>query len=123
MTAKEINLFGSNRFSIRSPNDQSSDEDLNTSQDGATKQKSSIMSKLHGLHQVPLSVRQPRRNNCVSEADAIDNLEYADSVSSTARELPEVEYIVDNFESVSLGSHESESINWGSKVIFSESVA
>ena len=123
VSVKETNLYGDNRFSIKSPNDQSSDEDLNTSQDRESKQKSSIMSKLHGLHQVPLSVKQPRRNNCVSEADAVYNLEYADSVSSTARELPDVEYIVDNFESESLGTHESESIQWGSKVVFNEDVA
>ena len=81
------------------------------------------MSKLFGLHQVPLSVRSPQRNDWVSEAAAIENIEYADSVSSTARELPEVEYIVDNFESVTIGEHESESIQWGSKAMYNEDIA
>ena len=67
------------------------------------------MSKIFGLHRVPLSVGPTGRHN-MAENEPIEGSEYADSVSSTAREFPEVEYIVDNFESVTNGSNENESI-------------
>ena len=81
------------------------------------------MSKIFGLHRVPLSVGPPRRHKLSKETEAIEHSEYADSVSSTAREFPEVEYIVDNFESGTMGSDEIESIQWGSKVIYNEDIA
>ena len=68
-----------------------------TSQDEDTKSRNSIMSKLFGLVQVPLSVGPARRHH-MAENELIDGSEYADSESATARELPDLN-IMDNFES------------------------
>ena len=104
---KQTHLDGINRFNIRSPNESNNMGSFMTSQDEDAKSRHSIMSKLFGLVQVPLSVGPTGRHN-MAENEPIDGSEYADSESATARELPDLQ-IMDNFESGILASNESES--------------
>ena len=76
------------------------------------------MSKLAGLHRVPLSVGPTGHHN-MAENLPIEGSEYAGSESVTARELPDLHFM-DNFES---DSNESGINLWGSKVIYNEEIA